>query len=168
MDFTGKPLKGFVYVSPLTIKTDSALKQDLEPAIVFARSLSVSAGAVPQTIAAGETSTLSGGASGGIGPYTYVWSPADSVADSASAVTVAIPIETTTYTLTVEDSNGQRRLATVQVTVAGLPGEAPSSILPPPLPSPCGLGFVGSMPFMILSCISVRRFARSPRRRSDR
>ncbi len=134
-----------------------------EVQVLFARSLSVRVGADPQTIAAGETSTLSGGASGGIEPYTYVWSPADSVADSMIAVTVAIPVETTTYTLTVEDSTGQRRSTTVRVTVGAVPGAAPSNVLAPPLPGPCGLGIVGSMPFMILSCISVRRLARRPR-----
>lgn len=39
MDFTGKPLKGFVYVSQEKIKTDVGLKKHLEPAIYFVQTL---------------------------------------------------------------------------------------------------------------------------------
>jgi len=39
MDFTGRPLKGFVYVDPAGFKTDAALRQWIKRAINFAVSL---------------------------------------------------------------------------------------------------------------------------------
>lgn len=39
MDLTGRPLTGFVYVSPQAIKTDASLRDWLKSALVFAGSL---------------------------------------------------------------------------------------------------------------------------------
>ncbi len=39
MDFTGKPLKGFVYVSEKGVSTDKGLKKWVDRAVEFARSL---------------------------------------------------------------------------------------------------------------------------------
>ncbi|MBN4072092.1 gliding motility-associated C-terminal domain-containing protein [Flavobacteriales bacterium AH-315-E23] len=45
-------------------------------------------------------------ASGGVGPYTYAWSPAASLNDSTIANPIAGPITTTAYLLTLLDNNG--------------------------------------------------------------
>lgn len=39
MDFTGRPLRGFVYVSPAAIKTAATLKKWVDQGVQFARSL---------------------------------------------------------------------------------------------------------------------------------
>lgn len=39
MDFTGRPLRGFVYVDPKGLRTDGALEKWLKRAIAFASSL---------------------------------------------------------------------------------------------------------------------------------
>jgi len=39
MDFTGRPLKGFIYVSSEGFKSDTALKKWLEKGLEFARTL---------------------------------------------------------------------------------------------------------------------------------
>jgi hypothetical protein len=39
MDFTGKPMKGYVFVSPDAIEADSALERWLAQCLAFARSL---------------------------------------------------------------------------------------------------------------------------------
>ncbi|MNG02075.1 hypothetical protein D3C84_850830 [compost metagenome] len=48
--------------------------------------------------------TLTGAAGGGVAPYTFSWSPGGSTPDNVS--TEVCPTVTTTYTLTVTDSNG--------------------------------------------------------------
>ena len=39
MDFTGKPLKGYVYVSAAAVESDSALKAWVDRGVVFAKTL---------------------------------------------------------------------------------------------------------------------------------
>ncbi len=74
------------------------------------------------SIVAGERRTLAGGASGGVGPYTYSWAPAEGLSATNVPYPVATPSATTTYTLTVTDAEG--RQATAQVTVTLLPALA--------------------------------------------
>ncbi|MBO4574363.1 MAG: T9SS type A sorting domain-containing protein [Bacteroidales bacterium] len=63
--------------------------------------LSVTASANPQEIEVGQTTTLSCVCSGGNGNYTYSWTPSGTLANPNAATTVATPLETTTYTITV-------------------------------------------------------------------
>jgi hypothetical protein len=58
---------------------------------------------------------LAGIANGGVGPYTYSWSPGGSTPDEAT--TEVCPSTTTTYTLTVTDANGCSRTDDVTVFV---------------------------------------------------
>jgi len=59
--------------------------------------------------------TLTGVAAGGVGPYTFSWSPGGAMPGNAS--TEVCPTVTTTYTLTVTDSNGCSRTDDVIVYV---------------------------------------------------
>ncbi len=78
----------------------------------YESSLSVTAGADPDTVAAGGQSTLTATGSGGTPPYTYRWSTGQS-----GATLVVSPSQTTTYAVTVTDSRGDTAEAQVTVTV---------------------------------------------------
>lgn len=60
-------------------------------------------------------------ASGGVGPYTYSWSPTTGLNDPTSPNPVAGPLATTTYTLTVTDQNGCVDVSSMVLTVNPLP-----------------------------------------------
>ncbi len=50
------------------------------------------------------TASASNGCSGGVGPYTYSWSPSAGLNNANIASPVATPLTTTTYTLTVSEN----------------------------------------------------------------
>ncbi len=77
--------------------------------------LSVDATATPASICTGGTSQLNANVTGGLGPFTYLWSPSGSLSDPASNQPVASPSATTTYSVVVTDALGSS--ATDQVTV---------------------------------------------------
>ncbi|MBE0642213.1 MAG: T9SS type A sorting domain-containing protein [Bacteroidales bacterium] len=58
------------------------------------------------TMCAGGSVQLNVAASGGIGTYTYAWSPASSLNNAAIANPIATPVTNTTYSVTVTDGNG--------------------------------------------------------------
>jgi len=70
-----------------------------------------------KTIASGGSTTLEGSASGGVGSYSYSWSPTTGLSDANAAQPLASPAATTTYTLTVHDSLSQEATDTVEVIV---------------------------------------------------
>lgn len=57
------------------------------------------------------------GASGGIAPYSYTWSPATPLYNSASAYTVAGPLANTSYTLSVTDNSGCSATDVISIAV---------------------------------------------------
>ena len=57
------------------------------------------------TICSGQSATLGVIASGGVSPYTYVWTPAGSLVGSNNSNPVASPTITTTYTIVVTDNS---------------------------------------------------------------
>ena len=63
------------------------------------------------TICTGDTATLTAEANGGLEPYTYLWSNSD----TTQAISVA-PTTTTTYSVTVTDSNGCTATASQEIT----------------------------------------------------
>jgi hypothetical protein len=81
---------------------------------IAALPLKVSAGA-DVSIQAGASAPLLGSAVGGVGPYTYQWTPSTGLSNATAAQPIASPTQTTTYTLTAKDS--QNRTATDAVTV---------------------------------------------------
>ncbi|MBE0649149.1 MAG: HYR domain-containing protein [Bacteroidales bacterium] len=60
-------------------------------------------------------------ASGGVGPYTYSWSPTTGLNDPTSPNPIAGPLTTTTYTITVTDQNGCVDVSSMVLTVNPLP-----------------------------------------------
>lgn len=77
--------------------------------------------ATPSSICAGGSSTLSAGASGGTGPYTYAWNSDPAGFTSNQANPVVNPAVTTTYYVTVNDDvSSQSGSVTVNVTALPL------------------------------------------------
>ena len=75
-----------------------------------------------RNIATGASVTLSGSASGGSPPHTYSWSPTTGLSSSTVAQPIASPAATTTYTLTVRDSQARTASDSVNVTVGTTTG----------------------------------------------
>ena len=69
------------------------------------------------SLCSGSCTTLNGSATGGIPPYTYSWSPSTGLSNPNDSITNACPTATTTYALTVTDSNGCTDADTVVITV---------------------------------------------------
>ena len=78
--------------------------------------LHVLAIATPDIITLGESTTLMANASGGTGNYTYEWTPENTIADPTAATTLATPLETTMFYVTVSDGE-ETVTANVEVTV---------------------------------------------------
>ena len=68
--------------------------------------------ASPATINKGGSTILTATASGGTGPYTYIWNGTDT-----GQVVNASPLVNTTYTVTVTDSNGCVAIAVITIDV---------------------------------------------------
>jgi len=79
--------------------------------------LQVRATATPSVSGPGRASLLAALVEGGIAPYSFSWSPADSLDAPASQTPFASPAVTTTYTVTVRDAAGAQAMAWVTVTV---------------------------------------------------
>jgi len=71
-------------------------------------------------ICPGESSQLGAAptATGGVGPYSYLWDPGNSLDDAALANPTASPILTTLYQLILTDSNGCVSTDSVQVFIS--------------------------------------------------
>ncbi len=97
---------------------DSLAQSATDSATVTVASAVVADAGPDKTIASGGSTTLLGAASGGVGPYTYSWSPATGLNNASIAQPTASPTRTTTYTLTVHDSLAQSATDSATVTVA--------------------------------------------------
>jgi hypothetical protein len=65
--------------------------------------LEVAATATLYEICEGGSTQLDAAALGGLGPYTYLWDPAEGLSDPSTQNPVAFPLVTTVYTVTVGD-----------------------------------------------------------------
>ncbi|MCX6259041.1 MAG: T9SS type A sorting domain-containing protein [Bacteroidia bacterium] len=72
-------------------------------------------------ICPGSTAQLGVSVSGGVGPFTYHWTPGVTLSDSLISNPVATPAVNTTYYVTVTDSNGTSSTDTVSVTITNNP-----------------------------------------------
>ena len=72
-----------------------------------------------QTVCPCDSAILGGAhtASGGTGPYVYIWSPGKMMKDSTVSNPHVKVCATTTFSLTVVDAVGGRQTATVTITV---------------------------------------------------
>ena len=68
-------------------------------------------------LAAGQTAALEAGVTNGRAPYSYAWTPADSLDDPTIANPIASPSVTTTYAVEVTDAVGETGSASVTVFV---------------------------------------------------
>ncbi|HYW95558.1 MAG TPA: gliding motility-associated C-terminal domain-containing protein [Bacteroidales bacterium] len=59
----------------------------------------------------------------GQGPFTYSWSPADSLSDPVNDTTDVYPSATTTYTVTVTDKNGYSEQKSIMIYVKDAPNK---------------------------------------------
>lgn len=75
------------------------------------------------TLCSGASGTIGGAptASGGTGPYTYLWSPTRGLNSRTAANPVATPPATTAYRVVVTDANGCSDTAGVLITVTPKP-----------------------------------------------
>ena len=80
------------------------------------------------TLCAGDTAQIGADASGGTPPYTYNWSPPDGLSATNVAQPSAHPAKTTTYTVSVTDSNGCQTSG--QVSIFVVPSPRPSIVTP--------------------------------------
>jgi hypothetical protein len=65
---------------------------------------------------------VAGNITGGIAPYSYLWSPFTGMGDPSSNLITVAPTTTTTYTLTVTDANGCTATRTFKVVVNQISG----------------------------------------------
>ena len=74
---------------------------------------------VDQTITEGSTVQLGGNPTGigGLGPYTYMWSPSENMIDPSEEDPIVTPMQTQTYIVFVIDANGCAGTDQVTVTV---------------------------------------------------
>lgn len=105
--------------------------------------LTISAGA-DITICLGNSVTIgaAGGATGGVPPYAYSWSPTTGLSNPTSSLTTATPTVTTSYVLTVTDAAVQVAKDTIVVTVNPGPLPPTPSITPNGPTSFCAGGSV--------------------------
>lgn len=104
-----------VHIRTLTLKINST------------EYLTVSANAMPPEICPGSTTQLMANVLGGIGPYSYSWSPQTGLNDPYIRNPLASPTVTTSYHVLVNDQAGHSGNDSVRVTILNVP-PAPGTI----------------------------------------
>jgi hypothetical protein len=109
--------------------------------------LGVEVSAGPPVIDPGGVSTLVAIVQGGTGPYTYAWSPPETLDDPTSATPMAMPEHTTTYAVLATDSLGFTAIGAVAlpVNLVATPFASPPILLPGES-SQLGVGVLGGAP----------------------
>lgn len=98
--------------------TDSQGQQASDAVTVFVvNPLAVAASASAAETAPGGSVTLAADVTGGQPPFTFDWTPRETLDNPAAQNPVASPPSTTTYTVNVRDGGGRTASAAVQVTV---------------------------------------------------
>lgn len=95
---------------------DSGALQKIGSLTVFV-GMDLTVTATPQIIVAGESSQLFAQAAGGTPPYTFAWTPADTLDEPHRQDPTATPATTTTYHVTARDSAGATRQGSATVVV---------------------------------------------------
>jgi hypothetical protein len=120
----------------------------------LATPLQVSVVGDPISIEAGNGSLLQAAVSGGVPPYEFAWSPAETLSAADGNQVWATPESATTYTVAVADAVGQTASAEVRIDVRLVAG---SQTFAPVLPSLCGFGIVPAVPLLLATWIPLRR-----------
>ncbi|MHC1707867.1 MAG: Calx-beta domain-containing protein [Bacteroidales bacterium] len=114
VDFLGNALTGEISVFAVNNCGFGPVSTEFEVVVNYAPA--VDAGP-PVTVNAGSSAVLNGSLSGGLGPYSILWSPGSALDDSTILNPLVTPLATTTYTLLVTDANGCYGEDTTTVTV---------------------------------------------------
>ncbi len=96
-------------------------EQDVYGRIHWLTPLGLTVSSVPVEICQGSQVQLSAIASGGLPPYTYQWSPAESLSDPLIANPLAFPALSTTYYVTLTDAYGSSLTGSILITVHPAP-----------------------------------------------
>lgn len=84
---------------------------------VVAPDIPVATAGPDTSIDAGQSVILNVAVTGGTSPFTYQWMPTSGIGDPTSATPTASPTATTTYSVTVTDSNNCESTASVEVVI---------------------------------------------------
>ena len=94
--------------------------------------MSVSLSANPTMISPGGSSQLTTSITGGVGPYSFSWSPSLGLDNPTIGNPIASPTANTSYTVTVTDSGGSQASASVTIFVGmGVQASATPSTIDP-------------------------------------
>lgn len=122
---TGNLIAGDVVSLSMTSSYSCASPQTVNSTVTIVScggALTANATASNTTVCVGESTTLSAGANGGSGNYTYTWSPNTNLSCTNCADPVASPGSNTTYTVVVNDgSSTVSDTVSVSVTPAVTP-----------------------------------------------
>ncbi len=109
---------GHVYMVDYSgVFAGEAFDNDIYNLVDWVPTLTVTASASPSGICAGSTSHLGTTVTGGLGPYTYLWSPVAGLNDPTSNAPFASPSGSTGYTVTVTDALGTTATASTTLIV---------------------------------------------------
>jgi hypothetical protein len=106
-------------VYAVTVTRNGCVSESREAVVTVRANLSVTVTPAAGAICAGGSAVLTAAAAGGVGPYTFAWSPSAGLDTTTGAVVTARPSATTTYTVTATDrATGCSGTASITVTVS--------------------------------------------------
>jgi hypothetical protein len=103
------------------VVTDMNGCTDSDQALIVVNAKPVVNAGVDKTIVSGGSVAMTATVSGGLPPYTYLWTPATGLSNPTALNPVASPLVTTTYTLQVTDSRGCVSTDEVVINVTDVP-----------------------------------------------
>ena len=129
------------------VRVSDSSGQEVIGSTTISVGFSVSATATPALINAGDVSVLLATAFGGDPPYTFSWTPADSLDDAHVQNPTASPTTTTTYNVVARDSSGATASTSVTTSVRlAVTATANPDIVDPGHPSQLLATAVGGSP----------------------
>jgi hypothetical protein len=99
------------------VRVNDSSGQEVIGSVKISVGFSVNATATPALINPGDVSVLIANVSGGVRPYTYSWTPVETLDDPHVINPSATPATTTTYKVIVKDSSGATATDSVTTSV---------------------------------------------------